>query len=340
MSSQPRFTVAIPTYNRRGSFLPEAIQGVLQQSFGDFELIVSDNGSTDGTDAYVRSLTDPRIRYIRHDQTMPAGEHFSAVAKEAVGEFLILHQDDDLLHKNFLKRANAAFLANPVAVMYGSPIWRQAHGHGYHSRLMRPREGHDDMAIIRDDQIVFDGNYAAIQFFDPIRHFLHPTLAVSNSALVAIGGFDPGANFQTDLVTQARLLFKGPLIYDPRPGGVSRVHPSNFMRTKGRHFRKMFFHNSYVELILAFEKAGVPWQPLLDEYLSRLSDKEVLACLFEWTYYRAPLELQKIGFTALHRKSGKRYHRQCLTKLGPRNLLRYWSSHWSTAPETSWSIEP
>ncbi|MDP2834784.1 MAG: glycosyltransferase family A protein [Pseudomonadota bacterium] len=339
MTRQPRFTVAIPTYNRGDTFLPQAIQGVLQQSFGDFELIVSDNGSKDCTASYVRSLNDPRIRFIRRDPTIPAGEHFSAIAKEAIGEFFILHQDDDLLHKDFLERANAAFQANPKAIMYGSPIWRQQHGHGYKALLMRPRNGHDDMAIIRDDPILFDGHYAAIQFFDPIRHFMHPTLAVSNSALVSIGGFDPGTTYQTDLVTQARLLFKGPLIYDPRPGGVSRVHPGNFMRTQARAFRKRFFLNSYIELIDTFEKAGVSWQSLLEEYLSRLTEPEIIACLFEWTYYRAPLELQKTGFAALRRKSGKRYYRQCLTKLGPRNLARHWLSRWSAAPSSTWSSD-
>lgn len=328
MSKRPRFSITMPTYNRLGTFLPQAIRGVLQQSFVDFELIVSDNGSNDGTASYLRSLADPRIRLIQRERTIPAGEHFAAVAKEAIGEYLVLHQDDDLLHEDFLKRANAAFRTHPAAVMYGSPIWRQVHGHGYHSRLMRPRHGHDDLAILRDALILFDGDYAAIQFFDPIRHFLHPTLAISNAALIAIGGFDPAATYQTDLVTQARLLFRGPLAYDPRPGGVSRVHPTNFMRTQARTFRKQFFRNSYVEIITAFETAGVRWQPLLEEYLGKLSEKEIIACLHEWTYYRAPLELQEIGFGALRRsqRSAARYFRRCVTKLGVRNLLRHWLS--------------
>lgn len=329
--SRPRFSVAIPTYNRADRFLPEAILGVLQQSFGDFELIVSDNGSTDATPAYVRSLNDSRIRYVRREPTMPAGEHFAKLLSEAVGELVVLHQDDDLLHRDFLRRADAAFRTHPDAVVYTCPIWRQQHGHGYHSRLLRPRAGHDDMAIIRDELIRFDGPYAAVQLFDPIRHFLHPTLAVTNAALQAVGGFDPGAEHQSDLITQVRLLLRGPMIYDPQPGGVSRVHPTNFMRTKGRDFRKRFFRDSYVELIGTFESASVDWQPLLDEYLAKLSEKEIVGCLFEWTYYRAPLALQNLGFAALRRsqKSPGRYLRQCLTKLGLRNVVRHGLSRWS-----------
>ncbi len=325
MTNQPRFSVAIPTFNRLDTFLPQAVEGVLQQTYGDFELIISDNGSTDGTESYARSLRDPRIRFVRWEPTMPAGEHFATVAAESRGEFFVLHQDDDLLHKDFLQRADAALRDFPDAVMYAGPIWRQAHGHGYHSRLMRPRQGHDDMAVIRDELAIFDGDYAAIQFFDPIRQFLHPTLAIRSSTLLAIGGYDAGFTYQSDLVTQARILLQGSLIYDPRPAGVSRVHTTNFMRTKGRAFRKAFFRNSYVELIGAFEKAGVGWQALLDAYLSELSENEIIACLFEWTYYRAPLELQQIGFVALRRHCGsaQRLVRQCLTKLGPRNLVRH-----------------
>ncbi len=342
MNRPPRFSIAIPTYNRCATFLPQAIEGVLQQSFTDFELLISDNGSSDGTCEYVQSLQDPRIHYIHRETTLPAGEHFAAIAREATGELYIMHQDDDLLHRDFLARADAAFTTHPNVAIYSSPIWRQQHGHGYYARLLRHREGHDDMAVIRDKMAVFEGPYAAIQLFDPIRQYLPPTMAMRTATLRAIGGFDPHTTYQTDLTTEARLLFQGPLVYDPRPGGVSRVHPTNFMRTKGKDFRKLFFHNSYVELIAAFEQANQPWQELLDEYLSRLSEKEILGCLFEWTYYRAPLELQKLGFAALRRsqKSSTRFYKLCFSKLGLRNLARHTYCHLSKTGETSWSFKP
>lgn len=321
----PRFSIAIPTYNRRDTFLPQAVACVLQQSFSNFELIVSDNASIDDTEQYVKSLTDPRIRYVRRPQTLTAAENFALALSEAKGEFVVVHQDDDLLHRDFLLRADIALAAHPQAPLYATPIWRQVHGHGYHARAMRPRPGHDDIALTRDELLVFDGNYAAIQFFDPIRHFVHPTIAIRNEALIAAGGFDTGSGYQSDLVTQARILLGNRLLYDPRPGGVSRVHPSNFMRSHGRGFRKLFFRNSYVELITVFEKGGVDWQDLLDQYLSYLSEKETLDCVFEWIYYRAPLALQQIGLNALRRScnSQRRYYRQCLTKLGTRNMLRH-----------------
>ena len=296
MPRRPRFTIAVPTFNRSDVFLPQAVQCILAQSFHDFEVVISDNGSTDGTETFVRSLKDPRIRYLRRNQTLPAGEHFSAIASEATGEYYVMHQDDDILHNEFLARANEAFTLHPDAVIYSSPIWRQQHGRGYHSRLMRHRDRHDDLALACDKPSLLAGEYVAAQLFDPIRQFLHPTLAIRTSSLREIGGYDPGRLHQTDLTTQARLLMGGSMVYDPRPGGVSRVHPTNFMRSKGRRFRKAFFHNSYVELIRVFEDANVAWQPLLREYLSKLSANEIAECLFEWTYYQAPPAVAEHGF--------------------------------------------
>lgn len=324
--TQPLFSVAIPTYNRAGSFLPAAVEGVLRQSCADFELIVSDNGSTDGTEAYVRGLADPRVRYVRRPRTVPAGEHFALVAGEAVGEWFVLHQDDDLLHRDFLARAREAAAARPQSSMYAAPIWRQVRNHGYHARLMRPQHGPDDARVLTDAIQVFDGNYAAIQFFDPIRHFVHPTIAIRIAALRAAGGYDAGADYQSDLVTQARVLLGNSLLYDPRPGGISHVHAVNFMRGKPRSFRKHFFRASYLRLIRAFEDRGVDWRALLEGYLGALSVDEIIGCLREWTYYRTPHELQRIGFAALRRSwngSAFGYARKCLSRVGPRNLARY-----------------
>ena len=66
MSPPPRVSVVIPTYNRE-AYVRDAIDSILAQSFADFELLVIDDGSTDGSCRAVRSYDDPRIRLIRND---------------------------------------------------------------------------------------------------------------------------------------------------------------------------------------------------------------------------------------------------------------------------------
>lgn len=325
MNKPPRFSVVIPTYNRANNFLPLAVQGVLQQTYTDFELIVSDNGSSDNTEAYISTINDPRVRYIKWQKTLPAGEHFAAACKAATGNYVVLHQDDDSLNHRFLEYASSAFEQFPSANVYASPIWRQARNHGYHARLIRPERGYDDASVLSDTPFKVRGDYAAIQYFDPIRHFVHPTIALSRSALEAVGGFDPGADYQSDLITQARLLLGNQLIYDPRPGGISHVHSSNFMKTKGKTFRKQFFLNSYLRLITTFEKSGVDWKQELANYLDHLEAAQVITCLKEWTYYKTPIQLQDIGFSALSKKLNSRgtFIRKSISRVGLRNIFRY-----------------
>src|SRR4051812_39946679 len=69
--ARPLVSVILPTYSRfRSGLLRRSIESVLAQTFRDFELIVMDDGSTDGTDAYIECLreSDPRIVHVRHDR--------------------------------------------------------------------------------------------------------------------------------------------------------------------------------------------------------------------------------------------------------------------------------
>jgi glycosyltransferase involved in cell wall biosynthesis len=90
----PRVSVVIPTHNRC-SFLQSAIQSVLNQTFQDFEIIVVDDASDDGTPALIASFTDPRISSIRHDTTKGQGVTRNHGIKRASGEFIALLDDDD-----------------------------------------------------------------------------------------------------------------------------------------------------------------------------------------------------------------------------------------------------
>ena len=61
---RPLVTIGIPTFNRADSYLPESLGSALGQDYPNLEVIVSDNGSSDGTEVFVKSLNDPRVRYF------------------------------------------------------------------------------------------------------------------------------------------------------------------------------------------------------------------------------------------------------------------------------------
>jgi glycosyltransferase involved in cell wall biosynthesis len=102
-SISPLVTIAIPTYNRADSYLPQALQCALHQTYPHFELIVSDNGSTDHTKDLVTRIGDTRIRYFRHDPNIGANNNFNFCFEQARGKYLLLLHDDDMVDADFLE---------------------------------------------------------------------------------------------------------------------------------------------------------------------------------------------------------------------------------------------
>lgn len=103
MTTTPQVSVIIPTCNRPG-LLPSAIQSVLRQSFGDFELLVVDDGSENPIDSVVQPLRDERVRVIRHDRRRGAAAARNTGIRNTNGEFVAFLDDDDQWHPDKLAR--------------------------------------------------------------------------------------------------------------------------------------------------------------------------------------------------------------------------------------------
>ncbi len=113
-SVAPRLTLGLPVYNGE-RFLAESLDALLAQSFTDFELIISDNGSTDGTGEIAEryAAQDSRIRYVRHPSNLGATFNHNFVIEQARGEFFKWVSDDDLYAPNLLQECIDALDARP-----------------------------------------------------------------------------------------------------------------------------------------------------------------------------------------------------------------------------------
>src|SRR4051794_27811047 len=82
MPNQPRVSIGLPVYNGE-KYLAAAIESALRQTFGDLELIISDNGSTDGTREICERFAaeDPRVRYHQEVQNRGAVWNFNRVVQ-------------------------------------------------------------------------------------------------------------------------------------------------------------------------------------------------------------------------------------------------------------------
>ena len=114
----PKVSVCIPVRNG-GDFLPLAVDSVLQQSFDDFELIIVDNCSTDGTVKWVEDKLSisPKIHFYKNATNIGLVGNFNACLAYAKGEYVKFLCADDLLLPESMRRMSDALDANPSAVL-------------------------------------------------------------------------------------------------------------------------------------------------------------------------------------------------------------------------------
>jgi len=104
------------TYNRGGSYLREAIQGILDQTYRDFEFLILDNGSIDDTPQVVLSYKDDRIRYIRNPPGLSAFFNGASAIKIARSERILITFDDDIMLPTMVERQMALMDSDPEIV--------------------------------------------------------------------------------------------------------------------------------------------------------------------------------------------------------------------------------
>jgi len=114
----PKVSIGLPVYNGE-AYLAQAIESVLNQSFADLELIISDNASTDGTQDICRDYVsrNPRISYHRNEKNHGAASNFNRAFERARGEYFQWLAHDDLLCPDFVERCLSVLEADPSTIL-------------------------------------------------------------------------------------------------------------------------------------------------------------------------------------------------------------------------------
>lgn len=101
--SAPVVSIVLPTYNHL-EFLPAAVEGCLRQDFSEeFELVIVDDGSTDGTREYLSTLDDSRVRVVLHECNKRLPTALNTGMKAARGEFVTWTSADNIMLPHFLQ---------------------------------------------------------------------------------------------------------------------------------------------------------------------------------------------------------------------------------------------
>ena len=101
----PKISIGIPVYNG-SDYVGLAIESILAQTYGDFELIICDNASTDTTEQVCRSYAekDSRIVYFRQPENLGASANFTTAFEMARGKYFRWHGHDDMIAPRFLEQ--------------------------------------------------------------------------------------------------------------------------------------------------------------------------------------------------------------------------------------------
>jgi glycosyltransferase involved in cell wall biosynthesis len=227
MLVMPRVSIGLPVYNG-ANYLREALDAILSQTYEDFELIISDNASTDATGEICRELaaSDSRIRYIRHETNSGAAPNFNFVFREARGEFFKWAAHDDLIAPEFIETCVAALDADTSAVLAFPMVYRIDETGRMIAPYQHPLKFDSRSAGDRFSQLVQFHRFACYEIFGLIR-----TGALKETAL--IGSYSNG-----DGVLLAHLGLMGRFALVPKPLFFPRRHPDQsqrYIRDKRRY---------------------------------------------------------------------------------------------------------
>lgn len=210
-SECPLVSVIIPTYNR-GEYLRRAVDSVLAQTYGNLELIVVDDGSTDETPRYLSSLSDSRVRVVTRGERSNAARARNAGLAVAEGEFVAFLDSDDLWLPTKLELQMRRLRERPEA-RWCYTLFSIIDGAGNDIPTLAggpwlPLEGWLVEQIVRAEVL------ALVQ-----------TLVAEHSLVREIGGFDDDLVFGQDLDLRLRLAARSPAAAVPEVLCKIREHP-------------------------------------------------------------------------------------------------------------------
>jgi len=281
-------SVLLPVYNGQ-QYLESAIQSVLSQD-ADFELLVQDDCSSDGTAEIARSFADPRVKYAVNPRNSGCWASLQAAADRAGGQLLRLFSHDDLMLAGDLGQAEKCLAENPD---YGVTIsdYEKVDSHGAE---IGSSFDHKQLHTELPDRI--RGSEAAWYLFRfGCISGTQSTITVRRTLFDAVGGFDTAMRFCGDFAFLAKSAPAGGLVYNRRIAAKIRFHPQQTSKDGRKHM-------AYLD-----EMREVLRRLLLQMDPGR---QAAAARAFKWIYGHQLFDLAVKNLLKLDGKFLKRFHEE------------------------------
>jgi glycosyltransferase involved in cell wall biosynthesis len=266
--NKPRVSVALPVFNG-DNYIAEALESILAQTYDNFEVIISDNGSTDRTEEICREYAerDPRVQYYRSDVNRGVYWNFRRALEPAQGDYFMWLAHDDKLAPEFLEQCAAALDRNPKAVL------------SYPKAIDIDEQGN---SLVYKEQKLNADNAKPDQRFRELIRMDHNCEAIfglmRTDVLRKIGVFGNFAD--ADRVMLAELALYGPysqvaeflFLHREHPLRTTNVYPqSRFERTaillSQKRMKIVFPHcRQFMEYLLCIHRVPLSWRDRLRCY--------------------------------------------------------------------------
>jgi glycosyltransferase involved in cell wall biosynthesis len=200
MPAAPTLNIGMPVYNG-AKWIQESIEYLLNQSFRDFELIIADNASTDGTETICRGIAerDPRVRYYRHSSNIGVFRNYDCVFQLATAPYFKWASCNDICLDGFLEKCVAVLrarpdvvLAYPKAILIFAPQGEEPYGEEYDDNLNleedRPSDRFRDYLNREKINNVMNGVIRASSLRETALNRLLPGSDISMIAELALRG--------------------------------------------------------------------------------------------------------------------------------------------------------
>jgi glycosyltransferase involved in cell wall biosynthesis len=206
---EPKVSVIMAAYNAE-RYIREAIHSILSQTFGNFEFLIVNDGSTDATKEILEQYDDPRIRVMHQSNQGCASARDRAIA-QASGEYIAIMDADDISLPNRLEKTVAYLDEHPEVVLVGSACIIRSDETGSETTFEPPTE-----------------DYALRKCFLRYAPFVDPANLIRKGAFHKAGGYKVDHGFDYELYS--RLAKLGKLAGIQEPLVIIRRHDGQFFR--------------------------------------------------------------------------------------------------------------
>jgi glycosyltransferase involved in cell wall biosynthesis len=217
MSAAPLVTINVPTYNQAG-YIERAIGSALAQDYPNFEVVVCDDHSSDGTLERARTLSDPRLRITANPARLGRVANYRHCLYDlARGEWVVnLDGDDQFVDPSFVSGAVAALQAEPDAILYAAGSLCLHEADGSLERAPMDFEG-ERIVIPGTDYVLLYPRLGATQHFSVLYNRAR-ALETDFYSIDALG---------TDTDSLMRLALKGKVVVEKKWVGAWTYHDRN-----------------------------------------------------------------------------------------------------------------